>query len=204
MNQSLELYNKDKRIWSITGYGPNLPNICTYDKDIYLSVRGSSWSWATWKDRWDVIDWDIKDFDIIKNDCKLQNQFNIGGDDLYKMLELQILGRIDSWAIRWVYNQFKLGMFTVYPKKSQVSNNGFIDGKGIHNNIKNNKWLVEINSDVINLSDIEVENEIIDKFRLFYNLSFSTKFGYFLNKYGMYKIVKYIYRLIKVRKNEKI
>ena len=52
MNNALNFYEKDKKIWSISGYGPKLPCLENYYDDIYLSVRGSSWGWATWKDRW--------------------------------------------------------------------------------------------------------------------------------------------------------
>ena len=67
MNEALNRYEINKNIWSITGYSPNIENINS-SKDLYLSPRGSSWSWATWKDRWDIIDWKITDFNNIKND----------------------------------------------------------------------------------------------------------------------------------------
>jgi len=40
------------------------------------------------------------------------------------MLWKQMHGKIDSWAIRWCYNQFKNNLLTVYPAKSKVINIG--------------------------------------------------------------------------------
>lgn len=47
------------------------------------------------------------------------------------MLDHQMQGKIDSWAIRWCYAQSKLNMFTVYPVMSRIHNIGF-DGTGVH------------------------------------------------------------------------
>ena len=44
---------------------------------------------------------------------------------------LQYKGRIDSWAVRWVYYLFRQGQLSLYPTGSQVINDGF-DGSGTH------------------------------------------------------------------------
>ena len=77
---------------------------------------------------------------------------------MFKMLELQMLEKIDSWAIRWYYNQFILGMYTVYPTKSKIINDGFSDEKGTHNSGANNKWVVELDNEKINFKDINIKN----------------------------------------------
>ena len=38
-----------------------------------------------------------------------------------------MLGKINSWTIRWVYNQFKLKKFTVFPKCAKAINIGSDD-----------------------------------------------------------------------------
>jgi hypothetical protein len=48
-----------------------------------------------------------------------------GGSDLPYMLWKQMHGKIDSWAVRWCYNQFKRNLLTVYPAKSKVESIGF-------------------------------------------------------------------------------
>ena len=48
-----------------------------------------------------------------------------------RMLDRQMDGAIDSWAIRWCYAQSKRDALTVYPVQSQVNNIG-LDGSGTH------------------------------------------------------------------------
>jgi len=194
MNEALNFYEKDKRIWSISGYTPNLKCLENYDKDVYLSVRANSWGWATWKDRWDSIDWDIKDWQEFKKNKEAIKKFNLGGNDMFKMLELQMLDKIDSWAIRWCYNQFKHNTYTIYPKKSKVINNGFNDAKGVHNSGKNDKWIVELNNEKINFEYLYVEQEILECFQKYYNIGLITKIGYFLKKIGGYDVAKTLYK----------
>jgi hypothetical protein len=54
-----------------------------------------------------------------------------GGADLPGMLDAQMAGRIDSWAIRAEYTRFLTGTVTLYPRHSLVKNIGF-DGSGRH------------------------------------------------------------------------
>jgi hypothetical protein len=190
MNDALEYYKDDKKIWSISGYGPNLPCLEDYDKDLYLSPRASSWGWASWKDRWESIDWNVKDFENLKHDKKMRKQFELGGDDMYKMLALQMLGKIDSWAIRWCFSQFMQAKYTIYPTKSKIINNGFNDLKGTHNSGNSAKWDTKVNNDKITFRTIEVDHTILECWKKYHNLSIFTKVGYFLKKYGGYKLVK--------------
>ncbi len=197
MNEALKFYENDNRIWAISGYTPNLKSFKNYPYDVYLSVRANSWGWATWKDRWDSIDWDIKDWQEFKKDKNAIDRFNLGGNDMFKMLELQMLGKIDSWAIRWCYNQYILNKYTVYPRKSKVINDGFSDSKGTHNSGKNDKWIVELSNEKINFKDLYVQQEILECFQKHYNIRVATKIGYLLKKIGGYEVVKKLYKYLK-------
>lgn len=57
MNQALDFYENDNKIISICGYGLKIKRPRGYVGDVYLLGRSSSWGWATWKDRWEQIDW---------------------------------------------------------------------------------------------------------------------------------------------------
>jgi len=197
MNEALEFYKNDKAIWSISGYGPKLPCLEDYDKDLYLSPRGSSWGWATWKGRWDSVDWDVKDFEKLKLDKQMRKEFELGGDDMYKMLELQMLEKIDSWAIRWCFSQFLQDKYTVYPVKSKIVNDGFNDSKGTHNSDGSSKWDVQTSDVQVTFENIGVKEDIIICWKKYFNLSLFTKIGYFLKKYGGHKFTKKIIRKIK-------
>ncbi len=190
MNSALDFYEKDNKIWSISGYSPKIPSLKTYKEDLYLSPRASSWGWATWKNRWETVDWEVKDFEKLKDDKNMIKKFELGGNDLYKMLELQILGKIDSWAIRWVFSQFTQNKYTVYPVKSKITNDGFNDRKGTHNSGNSSKWDVEVCNIKINFIELEVNHNIIKSWKNYHDLSLFTKLGYMLNKYGGYKFIK--------------
>jgi len=53
------------------------------------------------------------------------------GSDLPGMLDAQMAGRIDSWAIRAEYTRFRIGGLTLYPCLPLVRNIG-MDGTGLH------------------------------------------------------------------------
>ena len=196
MNQALNFYQEDKKIWSISGYSPPLLSLKDYEKDVYLSVRSSSWGWATWLNRWNKVDWVIKDFNHLKKDKNKIDNFNLGGNDLFKMLELQYYGKINSWAIRWCYAQFLNSSYSVTPKISMVKNIGFNDGFETHTSGDAPKWDVKLASCKINSFNTSLNKEIMMCFKKYYDLSFYNKIGYFLKKFGGYKIAKKLKKII--------
>lgn len=190
MNTALNFYENDQNIWSISGYGPKLPCLENYKNDLYLSPRGSSWGWATWKDRWSSVDWEVEDFDKLKHDKQMRKEFELGGDDMYKMLELQMLGKIDSWAIRWCFSQFIQNKYSVYPVKSKIINDGFNDAKGTHNSGNNIRWKTQLDNNYVDFKELKVNSSIIECFKEYHDLTLFTKIGYMLKKYGGYSLVK--------------
>ncbi|MBS1605123.1 MAG: glycosyltransferase [Bacteroidetes bacterium] len=129
MNAALEKYERDHRVFSISGYsfdlGPEDPE--RYPFDAYFTSRGWSWGWATWKDRWSGVDWQMKDYPEFARNAVRRRQFAQGGSDLILMLRRQMSGQLDSWAIRWFYHQFKVQGLTLYPILSKIYNDGFDD-----------------------------------------------------------------------------
>lgn len=131
MNGALDYYKNAEEVWSISGYSFPMKGLKKYPHDVFYSYRGCSWGWATWLDRWQETDWEVKDYPLMKKDRKWQKRFERGGADLPGMLDLQMEGEINSWAIRWVFTQSNLNKYTVYPKKSYILNDG-CDGSGTH------------------------------------------------------------------------
>jgi hypothetical protein len=125
MNMALNTYASCDKVFSISGYSFNLKTTFKNSDDAYFLNRGWSWGWATWKNRWCDIDWEVKDYEEFSKNPRIQREFNKGGSDLTSMLKKQMDGRLDSWAIRWFYHQFKVGGITLYPKKSKILNIGF-------------------------------------------------------------------------------
>lgn len=197
MNKSLSLFKEKKEIWSICGFGPDLPCFKDYSRELYLSLRPYSSGWATWIDRWSKIDWSMNTFHDLKNDRKKIKKFELGGNDLYQMLELQYLRKIDSWAIRWCYSQFLNSSFSVMPVTSHVKNIGGFDGYGTHDKHRNSRFLVKLANMRVKNYNIIYDYKIIDCFKKYHDITIYTRIGYLLNKYGGYKLVKSILRLFK-------
>ncbi|WP_044208206.1 glycosyltransferase [Flammeovirga sp. OC4] len=125
MNQGLEYYKDSENIFSISGYSFDLKTLNNLKEDYYFGVRSSSWGWGTWKYNWETIDWEVKSYSNFKKDKLKRKEFNKGGSDLSNMLDNQMNGKIDSWAIRFCYQQFLCNKATVFPKKSKVQSIGF-------------------------------------------------------------------------------
>lgn len=186
MNESLNLYKDKDNIWSISAYTPNIKISEDYDYEVYLIKRGASWGWATWKDRWELNDWNIRDYKIFKKNKKAIREFNMAGSDMAPMLNDQVEGRINSWAIRWGYNQFKYDMWTVYPIKSFVKNIG-TDLSGTHSSMTN-KYDVNLGDKMIKLEfDIRPNIKVQKAFKKKYNLSIFGYMAIVIKKIGFYK-----------------
>ena len=127
MNQALNFYQYNNKIFSISGYTMDLPSLIKNKKDYYLSYRASSWGWATWLDRWLYIDWSANEYKSFKWNLMKQFTFMRGGSDLPYMLMKQMNGKIDSWAIRWAFHQFINDQLTIYPTESKIYNIGLGD-----------------------------------------------------------------------------
>lgn len=144
MNECLDYYENDDRIWSISGYSPRLKSLDNYDKNVYLDYRASSWGWGTWKDRWDKVDWTVPDYNRFRFNPFFYIRFCRGGNDLPSMMKAQMKGKIDSWAVRWCYYQSRYDKLSISPKNSLVSNDGF-DGSGINCNEDGSKKFSKVN-----------------------------------------------------------
>ena len=124
MNQALDFYKDQNKVLSVSGFTLPLEGL-PENADFYTGLRASSWAWGSWKRAWENIDWEVKDFDQFYSNKTARRQFNRGGSDMTKMLRDQIGGRIDSWAIRFCYHQFKHEMVTVFPTSSKAACIGF-------------------------------------------------------------------------------
>jgi len=125
MNEALDFYENKKKVLNVSGYSFTLNYPAGYKYDVAFSLRFASWGWAIWKDRWELIDWELKDYaSFCWNVLKLL-KFSRGGSDLCQMLYRQMNGKIDSWAIRFDYHHYKYDYLDVFPVVSKVQYNGF-------------------------------------------------------------------------------
>lgn len=173
MNNCLDKFEKDQKIFSIAGFTYPLKALKKYPHDIYLSYRSCSQAWGCWKDRWASIDWEVKDFDELKKSWKKRRQLNRGGNDLYRMLRHQMRGERDSWAVRFCYAQSKQDKYAIYPKETLTLNIGE-DGSGTHcqNTGKQVDYSRLDGQRNIVLEDVEIDKRVVRDFKARYRVTF--------------------------------
>lgn len=150
MNESLAFY-ENKNVWAISGYSEEVDAIKSYPHDIYMSEVAHSWGWATWKNRWNTIDWSVSSYNHFKFNLLKRKQFASWFNFFPEMLDWQVYGLIDSWAIRFVYEGWRSGKYVVYPVKSRVQ----VDGNDIaathFRDTDSISWYTELNDLVDNI-----------------------------------------------------
>lgn len=152
MNESLERFADDDRVISVHGYvfpvQQALPEV--------FFLRGADcWGWGTWRRCWALFN---PDGQALLNELKQRNlikEFDFNGAYGYsQMLESQIQGTNDSWAIRWYASAFLADKLTLYPGRSLVNNIGN-DSSGTHCG-DDEHWDVELSTTPIDLRALEV------------------------------------------------
>lgn len=174
MNKALDFYKENKKIGSIAGYTPtvNLPD--DYDKDVFAAYRSCSWTWATWKDRWDGIDWELNDIGDFYKSPKLIKKLNSNGSDRFMRLYRQTKGNGSSWSVRFGAHLVKKDLLTVYPRHSYTQNIG-CDESGVHSKSDDaEKMRVDLSKSIENpvLTDTEIDNRIQKILKKHYSYGF--------------------------------
>lgn len=179
MNQALHFYKDKDKVFSIAGYSIPIHNYES-QSDVYFTSRSSSWGWATWKDRWEVIDWEVKDYSLFKNNSVVRQNFNKMGSDMVQMLDRQMNGKINSWAIRWCYHQFKYNLYSVHPFVSTIENVGFNSSDATNTKEKFNRYKTKLDSGEkveFNFSDeYNLKSKIIKQFTHPFSLKSRLKY----------------------------
>jgi len=130
MNDALTRYEHEDRVMQVAGY--MFPVNLELDEDALFLPFTSSWGWATWQRAWRHFDAKSTGIRRLVEDKNLRRAFDLYGRyGYFKMLQSQLQGKTNSWAIRWYLSVFLKSGLIICPKKSLVSNRGF-DGSGIN------------------------------------------------------------------------
>lgn len=167
MNKALVFYEKSQKVFSISGYSMDLPSLIKYPKDYYFGYRASSWGWGTWENRWGLVDWESFGYKKTVWSPSKHLKFMRGGSDMPFMLWKQMNGKIDSWAIRWCYHQFKNDLLTLFPTVSKLESIGFgedathTSGATRFNTVMDSEFKTNFEFEV----DINLDENLVSEFR---------------------------------------
>lgn len=145
MNEALDKYETENRVGHIQGCDFTNSTELPYT---FLIKWTGSWGWATWKRAWDYFN--PKGAELLSElkRKKLNKRFDFDGAYPFtRMLERQVKGENDSWAIRWNASLFLNDILSLNVGRSLVQNKGF-DGSGTHcgggDLYGSNLWLTEL------------------------------------------------------------
>jgi hypothetical protein len=155
MNEGLAKYENEERVISIHGYvypvKKQLPET--------FFLRGADcWGWATWRRGWDLFNSDSVWLLNELKKRKLEYEFDFNGTrNNIRMLENQIKGKVDSWAIRWHASAFLQNKLTLYPGRSLVRNIGL--GEEATHSKNALKYDTIITDSKVKIDDISIEED---------------------------------------------
>lgn len=173
LSESLARYADNEKVFNIAAWSP--PHIIrqlsnSYSYDVYAIPRFNCWGWASWRDRFQDIDWEVKDYQTFKVSPQLRKAFNSGGEDLSPMLDMQMAGKINSWAIRADYARFKKNMLGINPVRSYTLNIGI--GSGTHTTRNTTYWNSDISRAIEHprfIDDVNIDSKIHQIYHTCYN-----------------------------------
>lgn len=152
MNDALERYADDERVISVHGYvypvEQELP-------EAFFLPGADCWGWATWKRGWALFESNGQHLLDELERRELIRSFDFNDSYPYSsMLESQIKGTNDSWAVRWYASAFLADKLTLYPGRSLVHNIGN-DSSGTHCS-DSSDLDAQLSETLIDLSEIAV------------------------------------------------
>lgn len=134
MNEALDKYKDDPRVFAVNGYTPPVYIPEDYQSPVVLLPRFAAWGFGMWKEKFDEIIMDITPvmYRELRSDSQRLMQYCVGGNDVVTQLWLQVHGYINALDVRNDYTMFVKGrQYVVCPTKSLAHTTG-CDGSGEH------------------------------------------------------------------------
>lgn len=131
MNEALGIYERDEQVMHISSFVPQRKGIEKLPETYFLRFM-SCWGWATWERAWKKLELSTPILLDRLNKREDKVFFDLENSiGLMKQLKDNLLGKIDTWAIKWYTSIFLNEGLCLYPKQSLSLQIG-LDGSGIH------------------------------------------------------------------------
>ena len=129
MNDALNFYEKEARVWHIAGHARKFYE--QFENDTFFTKHMNCWGWATWADRWKFFEKKPKALlSKIKRKGKLEFTYKNKCTAL-RQIKANVKGKKNTWAAFWYGVIYLNDGLCLNPKKSFVQNIG-TDGSGVH------------------------------------------------------------------------
>lgn len=180
MESCFEKYRSQKDVMCIAGCGWPIHIINDYPYDVFFSYRSSSAAWGTWKDRWQMYE---RDFSIVKRIMKDDTAVSIfekSGGDLKTIINAQLWGRCDSWAVFWSLMQIAHKGVCVLPVKYLAKDIGHDGNHGTNSILRTTRYDTELfnwekDKEISFPEDIRVEEHHAEQIKMILDISDSEK-----------------------------
>lgn len=177
LDRALIQFAKDSDVVQIGLYNP----VFSEEKGYVKLPRICSWGWATWRDRWRAIDFNVKEYSDRLFEAKDKMM-----PDMYLMLRNQYEGRFSAWVARADFSRALNNQTVVYPSVSLSKNFG-ADGSGL-NTPQTTKfditYGVTVAADKLLATEIPV-HKIMHEFNDFYRPPFKSQLRLWARKFGI-------------------
>jgi len=190
MNDALAVYRDNKKVISIGACNFFAKNESVTPETFFIPIP-DCWGWATWKDRWELFEPDSDKLYKQLKEKGLIQAFNLFGNYPFEsMLQKQIMGQVNSWAIRWQAVAYLNNMLALYPQKSMTIHK--YSDTATHAKYDNSD-IIELCNKPVRVKEMEVEvlPEIFEQMLRGYR-SVAMSGSVIKN------MVKYIFRLFKI------
>lgn len=158
MNQALDFYKGNKKIWHVSGWSYPIDNNNLGDAFLWRVMN--CWGWATWADRWQHFE---KNPNLLigKWSTEEKYHFDLNGSGVFwPQVEANAQGKINTWAIFWYASIFDNGGLCLNPSVSYVDNIGH-DGSGVHCGSDSSHSTTLLNESMsINFPSVFTESEL--------------------------------------------
>lgn len=128
MNDALERYATDEKVWSV-GSWSYFAEPGTHADNFFVRFPDSI-AWGTWRRSWQHFEQDgrtlVERLRATGKDQALEADGRV--DYFGPMLQQQLEGRVDSWAIRWTASCVLHGGLNLFPRTSLSKHMGFGEG----------------------------------------------------------------------------
>lgn len=128
----LNAYRETPDVMQISGFCFDIPAIRRKGRAVFMP-HPTSWGWAVWRRSWNHFDALCAGWQANLQDPRFLSRFEVGRSQRFvHMMENQMSGRSDSWAIRWHYSVIERRGLVLYPPETFVENIGRETGGATH------------------------------------------------------------------------